>query len=37
MAKSAAGAAGPVDPREVALLDGVRDERVVVASANARF
>ena len=37
MAKSAAGAAGPVDPRTIALIYGVSDERVVVASANARF
>jgi hypothetical protein len=27
MAKLAAGAVGPVDPQEVALVDGVSDER----------
>jgi len=37
MAQLAAGAAGPVDLREVALIDKFSDERVVVASANARF
>ncbi len=37
MAQAAAGPLGPVDPREVALIDGVSDERVAVASANARF
>ncbi len=37
MAQAAAGPSGPVDPREVALIDGVIDERVAVASANARF
>jgi hypothetical protein len=37
MAQAAAGPAGPVDPRDVALIGGVSDERVAVASANARF
>ena len=37
MAQAAAGLAGPVDLREVALIDGVSDERVVVASANVMF
>jgi hypothetical protein len=37
MSHSTAGAAGLVYPREVALIDGVNDERIVVASANARF
>jgi hypothetical protein len=37
MAQAAAGTVGPADPREVVLLEGVNDERVVVASASARF
>jgi len=37
MVQHAAGATGPVGPREVALIDGISDERVVVASANARL
>ena len=37
MAQSAAGAAGPVDPQVVALIEGVSDERVAVAAANVRF
>ncbi len=37
MAQAAAGAVGPVDPREAVLLEGVNDERVAVASASARF
>ncbi len=37
MAQTTAGAAGSVYPREVALIDGVSDERVSVAFANARF
>jgi hypothetical protein len=37
MAQSAARAAGPVGLREVALIDGVSDERAVVASTNAKF
>jgi hypothetical protein len=37
MAQAAAGPAGPVDPREVVLIDGVGEERVDVAYANARF
>ncbi len=37
MAQAAAGPAGPVDPRKVAFIDGVSDERLAVASANARF
>jgi hypothetical protein len=37
MAQSTAGVTGPVGPQEVVLIDGVNDERVVVASANARF
>ena len=37
MAQAAAGAVGPVDPREVVLLQGANDERVAVASASARF
>ena len=37
MAQAATGPTGPVDPREIALIDGVSDERVVVASVNVRF
>jgi hypothetical protein len=37
MVQVGAGAAGLVDPCEVALIDGVSDERVIVAFANARF
>ena len=37
MAQAAAGPSGPADPMEVALIDGIIDERVAVASANARF
>ena len=37
MAQAAAEPSGPVDSREVALIDDVSDERVAVASANAKF
>ncbi len=37
MAQATSGPSGPVDPREVALIDGVSDERVAIAFANARF
>ena len=37
MAQAAAGTAGPMDPRELVLLQGVNDERVVVSAASARF
>ncbi len=37
MAQAAAKAVGLADPREVVLLQGVNDERVVVAFASARF
>jgi hypothetical protein len=37
MAQAAAGPAGLVNPREAALVDGVSDERVAVASANAKL
>jgi hypothetical protein len=37
MTQATTGPSGPVDPREVALIDGTCDERVVVASSNVRF
>ena len=37
MAQQAARAAGPADPQVVALMQGVGDERVAVATALARF
>ncbi len=37
MAHQASGAAGPADPHEVALIQGVGDERVVVTAAMSRF
>jgi hypothetical protein len=37
MASNAVGAAGGADPQVVALIQGVNDERVVVASAKTRF
>ncbi len=37
MASNAARAAGVADPQVVALIEGISDERVVVAAATARF
>jgi hypothetical protein len=37
MAHLAAGAAGAADPQVVALIQGIRDERVAVAPATTRF
>jgi hypothetical protein len=37
MAQQVVGAAGPTDPQDVALIQGVGDERVVVAAALSRF
>jgi hypothetical protein len=37
MSQLAAGASGPADPQVVTLIDGVIDERVVVAVAIVRF
>ena len=37
MAQSATGAVGPIDPDVIVSIDGVSDERVVVASALVRF
>jgi hypothetical protein len=37
MVQQAAGAAGPADPQVVALIQGVSDKRVAMATALARF
>jgi hypothetical protein len=37
MAHLAAGSAGAADPQVVALIQGIGDERVAVASATTRF
>ena len=37
MATNAVGAAGAVDPKVVAQIQGISDERVAVATAIARF
>ncbi len=37
MASNAVGAAGAADPHVVELIEGITDERVVVAAATARF
>jgi hypothetical protein len=37
MASPVVGAAGAADSQVVALIQGIRDERIVVASATSRF